>query len=308
MEKIGIIGDLINNAYGRARRAWKAKDLAGYQKLAISQTEQGSDYLDVNLDSTRNLNVKLEEIIAFLPDLIPALQEVSSLPLCFDHPSLEFHIAAIEAYDFEKSPPPLINSIAASRTQLDEIIALAGQYDASLLAIVSEKVTDSGGSPCDTAQESYDTAKYFTELIKSKTDLKNHQIFLDPGLPPIGADTQGLVNMGLDAIKMIRNDKSLDGVHISVGLSNFAWGTPKEIRANLERAYLSVSGELGLDFSISNPEHNPQPLDMNDPLVIGLKDALQQGRPMEGESIAEAGFRQTSAILGLVKNDDDDDF
>ena len=27
MKKVGIIGDLINNAYGRARRAWKAKDL-----------------------------------------------------------------------------------------------------------------------------------------------------------------------------------------------------------------------------------------------------------------------------------------
>ena len=308
MKKIGIIGDLINNAYGRARKAWKTKDLAAYQKLAISQTAQGSDYLDVNLDSTRNMNVKLEEIIAFLPDLIPALQEVSSLPLCFDHPSLAFHQAAIEAYDFDKSPPPLINSIAASRTQLDELIALAGQYDADILAIVSEQLTANGSAPCTRPEESYETAIYFTELIKSKTKLQNHQIFLDPGLPPVGADTQGLVNMGLDAIKMIRADKSLEGVHISVGLSNFAWGTPKTLRASLERAYLSIAGELGLDFSISNPEHNPTPLPMDDPLVMGLKSALEEGRPMDGESIDEAGFRQTSAILGLVKGDDDDDF
>lgn len=308
MKKVGIIGDLINNAYGRARNAWKAKDLAAYQRLAISQTEQGSDYLDVNLDSTRNLNVKLEEIIAFLPDLIPALQEVSNLPLCFDHPTLEFHQAAIEAYDFEKSPPPLINSIAASRTQLDEIIALAGQYDASLLAIISEKVTDKGSAPCMSPEDSYEMAQYFTELIKSKTNLKNHQIFLDPGLPPVGADTQGLVNMGLDAIKMIRADASLEGVHISVGLSNFAWGTPKTLRASLERAYLSVAGELGLDYSISNPEHNPSPLPMTDPLVIGLKAALEDGRPVGEESMDDAGFRQTAAILGIVKGDDDDDF
>jgi len=67
-----------------------------------------------------------------------------------------------------------------------------------------------------------------------------------------------------------------------------------------------VAGELGLDFSISNPEHNPQPLPLDDSLVIGLKDALQQARPLEGETIAESGFRQTTAILDLVKDDDDD--
>ncbi len=304
MNKIGIIGDLINNAYGRARRAWQAKDLKGYQALAISQTAQGSDYLDVNLDSTRNLNVKLEEIIAFLPDLIPALQEVSPLPLCFDHPSLAFHKTAIEAYDFEKSPAPLINSIAASRQELDELVALAGQYKASVLAIISEKVTASGGAPCEKPEESYQTAQYFIDLLRSKANLSNNQIFLDPGLPPVGADTQGLVNMGLDAIKLIRVDKDMEGVHIFI-YSNFAWGTPKNIRASMERAYLSVAGELGLDYSISNPEHNPQPLAMDDPLVTGLKYALNQARPLEGETIADSGFRQTTAILNLVKDDDD---
>jgi 5-methyltetrahydrofolate--homocysteine methyltransferase len=306
MNKIGIIGDLINNAYGRARRAWQAKDIKGYQALAISQTEQGSDYLDVNLDSTRNMNVKLEEIIAFLPDLIPALQEVSPLPLCFDHPSLVFHQTAIEAYNFEKSPPPLINSIAASRRELHELVALARQYNASVLAIISEKITAGGGAPCENAEESYETAQYFVNLLQSKAGITNNQIFLDPGLPPVGADTQGLVNMGLDAIQLIRADKSLEGVHISVGLSNFAWGTLKTIRASLERAYLSVANEVGLDFSISNPEHHPQPLPMDDELVIGLKNALQQGRPLENETIADSGFRQTTAILNLVKDDDDD--
>lgn len=308
MDKIGIIGDLINNAYGRARRAWKARDLKAYQALAISQTEQGSDFLDVNIDSTRNMNVKPGEMLEFLPKLIPALQEVSSLPLCFDNPSLAFHKAAIEAYNFEKSPPPLINSIAASRQELDELVALAGKYKASILCIVSEKFTENGSAPCETAEESYETAKVFVKMLREKAGLKNDQIFLDPGLPPVGADTQGLVNMGLDAIKLIRADEDLKGVHISVGLSNFAWGTPKDLRAKLERAYLSIAGELGLDFSISNPEHDPQPLDMDDELVIGLKNALEQARPLEGETILDSGFRQTTAILDLVTDDDDDDF
>ena len=307
MNKVGIIGDLINNAYGRARKAWKNRDLKGYQALAISQTEQGSDYLDVNIDSTRNMNVKMEEMIEFLPKLIPALQEVSSKPLCFDHPSYIFHKTAIEAYDFEKSPPPLINSIAASRQELDEIIELAGKYKASILCIVSEKFTEDGSAPCETPEECYATSKIFVKMLRAK-GLKNDQIFLDPGLPPVGADTQGLVNMGLDAIKLIRADEDLKGVHISVGLSNFAWGTPKDLRAKMERAYLSVAGELGLDFSISNPEHNPSPLEMDDALVVGLKGALNAGRPLEGETILDSGFRQTTAILELISPEDEDDF
>ena len=308
MNKIGIIGDLINNAYGRARKAWKAKDLDGYQHLARLQTELGSDYLDVNIDNTSKLSVKKEEMLAFLPDLIPALQEVSTAPLCFDNPSYEFHKVALEAYDFSKSAPPIINSIAASRAHLHDIIELINAYQASVIVIASEKLTDGGSSPCETPEDVYRTAKDFVALLRNNSNIQNGQIFIDPGLPPVGADTQGLVNMGLDAIKMIRADKDLEGVHISVGLSNFAWGIPKHLRATLERCYLSIAGELGLDFSISNPEHNPSPLPMDNDYVVGLKEALEAGRPQEGESIADAGFRQASAILALVTDDEEDEW
>lgn len=307
MDKIGIIGDLINNAYGRARNAWKAKNLEGYQHLAKLQTELGSDYLDVNIDNTNKLSVKKEEMLAFLPDLIPALQEASTAPLCFDNPSYEFHKTALEAYDFSKSSPPIINSIAASREKLDDTIALIGEYNASVIVIASEKLTANGSEPCYSANEIYLSARKFVEKLKTQTNIQNNQIFIDPGLPPIGADTRGLVNMGLDAIQLIRADKDLEGVHISVGLSNFAWGTPKHLRATLERCYLSIAGELGLDFSISNPEHNPSPLPLDNDFVLGIKDALQQGRPMDGESMSEAGFRQASAILALVTEEEEEE-
>lgn len=307
MNKVGIIGDLINNAYGRARKAWSTKDLEGYQRLAKLQTNLGSDYLDVNIDSTRKLSVKKEEMLSFLPDLLPALQAASSAPLCFDNPSYDFHKVALEAYNFSKSAPPIINSIAASRDQLDALIELIGAYNASVIVIASEKFDKKGSAPCESAEDTYQTALKFVELLRSKTNLKNDQIFIDPGLPPVGADTQGLVNMGLDAIQMMRADKDLEGTHISVGLSNFAWGTPKHLRATLERCYLSVAGEMGLDFSISNPEHNPTPLPLDNEYVIGLKEALQEGRAMEGESMSEAGFRQAAAILALVTQEDDED-
>ena len=64
--KLEIIGELINNAYARSRRAWEARDLEGFQALAKSQTEHGSKFLDVIIDSTAKTSVKKEEAIAFL--------------------------------------------------------------------------------------------------------------------------------------------------------------------------------------------------------------------------------------------------
>ena len=77
-KKVRIIGDIINNAYARARRAWQARDLEGYQKLARRQTELGVEFYDLNIDGTQTLAVSPDEMLAFLPDVVPALQEATS--------------------------------------------------------------------------------------------------------------------------------------------------------------------------------------------------------------------------------------
>lgn len=63
-KKIKVIGDLINNAYGRARKAWTTRNLEGYQKLAKSQEEDGAIALDVNIDGTQVVSVKQEEMLS----------------------------------------------------------------------------------------------------------------------------------------------------------------------------------------------------------------------------------------------------
>ena len=47
--------------------------------------------LDLNIDGTQMLQVRREEMIAFLTDVIPAIQEMTALPLHFDNPAYEFH-------------------------------------------------------------------------------------------------------------------------------------------------------------------------------------------------------------------------
>jgi cobalamin-dependent methionine synthase I len=294
-----LIGELINNSFARAARAFNARDLAGYQHLARRQSELGADYLTLNIDGTQSMMVRPEEMFAFLPDLIPAIQEVTSVPLAFDNPSVEFHRRCLDIYDPSRGGRPIVNSVAASRHQLDEMLELVAEYDTMVIGMASEKFVPGGGAQCLCAGDVYGAAQQLVALLRDKAGRSNEQIILDPGLAPVGADTYGLVNMGLDAMRLIRGNADLHGVHLSVGLTNFSFGMPKPIRERVESAYLTLAVEAGLDFVLGNPEKDLRLLERDDGFVVSIAGALQAGRPVDGETQEEAGFRQAEKIIGL---------
>ncbi len=305
--KMNIVGELINNSYARARRAFEARDVDAYQNLARIQTDLGANFLTLNIDGTQRIQVKMQEMLDFLPDLIPAIQDACPTPISFDNPSIEYHKVALKHYDRSRSGQPILNSLAASRENLDEMIGLVKEYDTKVIVMASEKFVDGGGAQCLNPVDSYEATKRFVEMLAEKADRRPEDIIVDPGLAPVGADTYGLVNIGLDAMKLIHEDANLKGIHMIVGLSNFSFGTPKFIREKLEGAYLSLAMEVGLDFALANPEKNPSPLDADDPMIDKLRDALAQGRALDGESQETAGFRQAEAIMALCAEMDDDD-
>jgi 5-methyltetrahydrofolate corrinoid/iron sulfur protein methyltransferase len=297
--RLRLIGDVINNAYARARNAFRERSVAGYQELARVQTALGAAYLDVNIDGTQQIQVRRQEMLDFLPDLIPALQQASPLPLCIDNPRVEYHAVALRHYDATTAGPPILNSLAASRERLDEMIELVAAYDTRVIVMASERFTDAGSAQCLDPQDVHSAAKRFVELLATKAGRSTDHIIVDPGLAPVGADTYGLVNIGLDAMRLIRRDPDLAGVHLTVGLSNFAWGTPKHVRHDLEKAYLTIAVDAGLDFVIANPESRPAPLPEDHPIVQRLRHALDEGRPAAGEDREMAGFRQAEAVLRI---------
>jgi 5-methyltetrahydrofolate--homocysteine methyltransferase len=300
-KKLHIVGELMNNSYARARKAFTARDPDGYGQLARLQAELGADFLTLNIDGTQRIQVRSKEMLDFLPDVIPAIQEATSTPIAFDNPSVDYHKIALAHYDRKKSGPPILNSLAASRERLDEMVELVKHYDTLAVVMASETFVPGGTAQCLNPQDSYRSAKHFVELLVTKAGRRNDQIIIDTGLAPVGADTYGLVNIGLDAMRLISADPDLKGVHMIVGLSNFAWGTPKEIREDLEKAYLTLGVEAGLDFALANPEKTPLPLPADHPMVAKLREALEQGRRGEGESAEMCGFRQAEAILNICR-------
>ncbi len=298
----------MNNSYARARRAFTARDPEGFGQLAKLQADLGVDYLTLNIDGTQRIQVRSQEMLDFLPDVIPAIQEATSTPIAFDNPSVDYHKIALKHYDRKKSGPPILNSLAASRERLDEMVELVKHYDTLAVVMASEMFAAGGTSQCLDPRDTYRAAKQFVELLVTKAGRRNDQIIIDTGLAPVGADTYGLVNIGLDAMRLISADKDLKGVHMIVGLSNFAWGTPKEIREDLEKAYLTLGMGAGLDFALANPEKNPAPLPLDHPMVEKLREALEQGRRGEGESAEMCGFRQAEAILNICREVEAVDF
>ncbi len=301
-KKLHIIGELMNNSYARARRAFSNRDPKGYQELAKLQSRLGAAYLTLNIDGTQNIQVRRQEMLDFLPELIPAIQEATATPIAFDNPSVEYHRVALAHYDRKKSGAPILNSLAASREHLDEMVELVKHYDTNAVVMASEQFAPGGTAQCMNPQDAYRAARQFVELLVTKAGRRNDQIIIDPGLAPVGADTYGLVNIGLDAMRLIHADPDLQGVHLIVGLSNFAWGTPKGVREELEKAYLTLGMEVGLDFALANPEKTPTPLPKDHPMVAKLREALEQGRPHEGETHETSGFRQVEAVMAICSD------
>jgi len=297
--KLHIVGELMNNSYARARSAFTERNAGAYQKLAKIQSDLGASYLTLNLDGTQRIQVRREEMLEFLPDVLPAIQEVTSTPIAFDNPSVDYHRVALKHYDRKKSGPPILNSLAASREHLEEMIELVKHYDTLAVVMASETFAPGGTSQCLDPKDSHRAAKHFVELLVTRAGRRNDQIIIDPGLAPVGADTYGLVNIGLDAMRFISTDPDLKGVHLIVGLSNFAWGTPKGVREDLEKAYLTLGMEVGLDFALANPEKTPGPLPSDHPMVERLREALELGRPKAGETHEISGYRQAEAIMGM---------
>ena len=298
-----LIGELMNNSFARAARAWKDRDLAGFQRLAKLQADLGADYLTLNIDGTQSMRVTPQDMYDFLPELIPAIQQVTSVPIAFDNPSIEFHRRCLKIYDRNKSGRPIFNSVAASRRNLDEMFEMIAEYDTMVIGMASEKFVDGGSAQCFGADDVYGAAMQLVELLRTKAGRKNEQIIIDTGLAPVGADTYGLVNMGLDAMRRIRANPDLKGVHLSVGLTNFSFGIPRDIREKVESAYLTLAVAAGLDFVLGNPEKNLHVLDPGDRFVRMVADALESGRPAAGETQEEAGFRQAAKIIEMFNAD-----
>ena len=268
--QVALIGESINDSVPGTKALLDAGDIAGIQQLAQLQDKGGADYIDVNI----GLRSK-----DWMAQLVKAIQEVTAKPLSIDSPDIEICRAGLKAYDPDRADGqrPILNSISPLRPEMFELLVI--RTCLPILLISEQKSMNGASTACRTAEETHQAAKTMVALARQH-GLDCADVILDPGIAPIGSDTEGNLKRLLSAMQLIQNDPELKGVHYSVGLSNFTVMLPVKrkdgllVKGALESAFLGKAVPLGLDMVIGSVKRHYEPLPELHPAVECLNRCL----------------------------------
>ena len=272
IEGLKIIGEAINDSVPSTHKLFESGDMEGLVALARFQDEHGAAYIDVNV-GTRSPD--------FMADLVKRIQAVSTKPLSIDTPDPEIAKAGLEAYDPQRAggEKPILNSISALRRDMFDLCRVRPFKP---ILLVSEHVTDGRSGPCHTALETYEAARFLrSEALAPARQMTNDDLIFDPGIVPIGTDSEGNLKRLVSALEMIRGHADFQGVHVSVGLSNFTVMLPPKradgspLKGPLESAFLTKTIPLGMDMIVGSVKRNYALLPPDHPAMVCLEDVLK---------------------------------
>ena len=195
IEGLTLIGESINDSVPSTKKLFDAGDIEGLKELARTQDAAGADYIDVNVG---------QRPAAFMADLVREVQSVTAKPLSVDPPDPQIAAAALEAYDLRRAGGrmPVLNSISPLRL---EMFDLAGIQPFISVLLVSERRENGLSAANHTAEQTYQTAcELRSEAVRR--GLNNDRIIIDPGIAPIGSDSEGNLQRLMGALRMIHDD------------------------------------------------------------------------------------------------------
>lgn len=268
-----IIGESINDSVPSTHELFEKKDIAGIVELAKSQAEGGASYIDVNIGLRSP---------SFMADLVKKIQEQVSIPLSIDTPDPEIAAAGLEAYNPDRAGKrkPILNSISQARLQMFDIYKK--QPFIPILLVTEGKEGNGSIKMNKTAEETHHTAKGMMSVAREHIEsVKNNDFILDPGIMPIGSDSEGNFKRMMNAISLIHQDADLKNVNMSVGLSNFTVMLPSKrvdgspVKGPLESAFLTLAMPMGLNTIIGSVKRKYSLLPDDHPAMQCLKDVLE---------------------------------
>ena len=227
-----IIGERINpTGRKKLREELKSGRFQIVRQEAVEQVKAGADILDVNVgvpgvDEALTMRRAVQEV-----------QKAVEVPISIDSSSPDAIAVALE----EIEGKALINSVTAETEKLDRILPLAKRFGAAVLGLT----LDEKGIP-ETAEQRLELArKIVTKGLE--IGLRREDIFIDPLTLTIGAESR----RSAETLKALRLIKAELGVTTVMGVSNVSFGLPN--RALINRAFLAMALENGLDLPIINP-------------------------------------------------------
>jgi len=224
-----FIGERINTGFKDIKAAVENKDADVIKKWAVTQTEAGATYLDVNLGAVSS---KPEDLCW----MIEQVQAASDLPISID---TNKPVMLKEAVPLCKKPP-LINSTTAVDEKMEAMFPIVAEHNASIVGLAM----DEAGSPKSADKRVENAGKLLAKAMEF--GINAEQLFLDPIVMPLKymqEQAQEILS-GASQFRLFSDPPP----HIVCGLSNISNGTTQKKLINRTFAVMLVAN--GLDAVI----------------------------------------------------------
>lgn len=266
-----IIGESINDSVPSTNALYEAGDFDGISELARFQEDGGAKYIDVNV------GVRSPETMT---KAVKAVLASTHVPVSIDSPDYALAEAGLRAYDPSRGKP-ILNSISPLRTEMFNLYSITPFRPILLL---TERIDESGESvPSRTVDDVYSAALFLFEKAKER-GIENDDIIFDPGVSPIGSDSEGALGRLVGALERIHANPDMKGVHASVGLSNFTVMLPSKrkldgtpVKSPLESALLTIAFPLGMDHVVGSVKRKYERLPEDSEALQVVRECMELG-------------------------------
>lgn len=214
--------------------AMRNQDARPIQDFAVKLTENGADYLDINLGPARKGGPEMMQFV------VKAVQEVTDLPLFLDTMNVDAMEAGLQVYN-PKGGKAVINSIMARPERMEALLPLVNKYDCEYVALVY--------GPEGLPRDENERAELASVLQAAAMELGHDEsiMWFDPIVVPVNSQQQQV--LGCTAFQEII-PAMFPTAKSTCGLSNISNGPPEELRPILNQVYMSMLRKHGIYSAI----------------------------------------------------------
>jgi cobalamin-dependent methionine synthase I len=198
--------------------AMKARDKKPIQELAVHESEQGVDYLDLNIGPARKDGPEL------MTWLVQTVQEVSKVPCSLDTTNADAIAAGLKVHKGKA----LINSVTLQPDRMQKVLPLAKEFETDIIGVL--------WGPEGMPRDENERAVHAVNLMMAANELgvPNERLWVDPIVSPVSVE----INQVKACITFMQTLQDLvPGCKSTVGLSNISNGAPDELRHWLNKTY-----------------------------------------------------------------------
>jgi len=244
--------------------------------LIESQAADGADYMAVNLDAFGEDEPQL--CVDMMVEYVRMVRKWGNgVPICIDSSDNDVLIAGLKEWynTGGQVNQPLINSVKVYT--MEDILPLKKDFDFAFIGLLVGEGTPIGPGGSHSVDELYSLARQIFAKAVGGYAFTPGEIFFDSTVFPLAIDmpmeanVPGYTYRAFEAIKKIKGDAQMKGVHCSLGISNCVRDLPGR-RIGVCRAYVAKAMQYGLDAAIVNVAHHYGHVEP-DPGLMELVDA-----------------------------------